>query len=112
LGALRSQTLNISFTGILMFIPPTLALTTAQRHTTASTSARPAMREQQGSDCGEPTTTFAKSFNRLAQTRKLGQSVAVVVIVTQSVMVVAVVVMVTQSVMVAEMVTHSALGRS
>jgi hypothetical protein len=73
LGALRSQTLNISFTGILMFIPPTLALTTAQRHTTASTSARPSMREQQGSDCGEPTTTFAKSFNRLAQTRKLGQ---------------------------------------
>jgi hypothetical protein len=31
------------------------------------------MREQQGSDCGEPTSTFAKSFNRLAQTRKLGQ---------------------------------------
>ncbi|WJX22986.1 hypothetical protein P8452_12238 [Trifolium repens] len=54
-----------------MFIPT--ALTNARRHTSASASARPAMREQQGSDCGEPTSTFAKSFNRLAQTLKLGQ---------------------------------------
>ncbi|GAU38991.1 hypothetical protein TSUD_378670 [Trifolium subterraneum] len=58
-----------------MFIPNpiTLSSTTSQRHPTASTSARPAMREQQGSDCGEPTTTCAKSFNRVAQARISGQ---------------------------------------
>jgi len=71
MGASRSQTLNTSFTGTLMGIPKRLSLITAQRHTTASTSTRPPMMEQQDLACGEPTLT--SPCNMLAQALKSGQ---------------------------------------
>lgn len=58
-----------------MFIPKILALIAAQRHAWASTSTRPAIREQHGLDldCGTPIIIDNKSFNTLTQIRKSGQ---------------------------------------
>ncbi|KAL3829873.1 hypothetical protein ACJIZ3_018675 [Penstemon smallii] len=51
-------------------MPKTLALMAVQRQTAASRSARPPMSEQHAAGFfgGLPTTTFTKSFSKLAHT--------------------------------------------
>nr|KYP55341.1 hypothetical protein KK1_001552 [Cajanus cajan]KYP55360.1 hypothetical protein KK1_001571 [Cajanus cajan] len=72
LGVFFPQTLSnkLNLTGTLRLMPNTLALRAVQRHTAASRSARPSMREQHGVFGGFPRFTFTKP-SRLAHTPNL-----------------------------------------